>query len=130
MTLKPTPRGFAAFAARLGSLSRFLRIVIAALMALIFTAAAALLVYNVLFQIRPDQITDAQALLTGTLIGLAVFGFGLYWLGWRLLVGFDFGETPLQPGPAAAIYVLFGLITLIVMVVLAAFAVVEALLAA
>jgi len=126
----PPLRGLAGFAARLANLSRSVRIVIAALMALIFTAAAALLVYNVLFRIRPDRITDTQALLTGTLIGLAAFGFGLYWLGWRLLVGFDFGETPLQPGSAAALYVLLGLLTLILMVGLAVLAVVEVLLAA
>lgn len=85
--------------------SRPLRIVLAALAALILTAVLALLLFNQFFRVRPDQIdvTLANALLLGT----AIVGMAFYWLGWRLMVGFEFSETPLQIGRAAALYVLF-----------------------
>ncbi|MFN7209472.1 MAG: hypothetical protein ACK4P1_03650 [Aggregatilineales bacterium] len=84
--------------------SRTTRILIAAFAALLLTAVIALLLFNTFFRIRADQIDVgvANALLFGT----GLLGLALYWLGWRLLVGFDFAETPLQVGRAGALYVL------------------------
>jgi hypothetical protein len=88
----------------LGRRSRALRIVLAALAALILTAVIALLLFSLLFRVRPDQIDVALA--NALLLGTAIAGVAFYWLGWRLMVGFEFSETPLQIGKAAALYVL------------------------
>lgn len=94
------------FAHWLDRRSRSTRILIAALAALSLTAVIVLLLFNSFFRIRPAEldVTLANALLLGT----AIFGLALYWLGWRLLVGFDFGESPLHVGKAGALYVLLG----------------------
>jgi len=89
----------------LGKRSRPLRIVFAALAALILTAVIALLLFSLFFRTRPDQIDVALA--NALLLGTAIIGMAFYWLGWRLMVGFEFSETPLQIGKAAALYVLF-----------------------
>jgi hypothetical protein len=89
----------------LGRRSRALRIVLAALAALILTAVIALLLFSLFFRTRPDQIDVALA--NALLLGTAIIGMAFYWLGWRLMVGFEFSETPLQIGKAAALYVLF-----------------------
>lgn len=92
------------FAHWLDRRSRSVRILIAALAALLLTAVIVLILFNSFFRIRPADldVTLANALLLGT----AIFGLALYWLGWRLLVGFDFGESPLRVGRAGALYVL------------------------
>ena len=89
----------------LGRRSRALRIVLAALAALILTAVIALLLFSLFFRTRPDQIDVALA--NALLLGTAIIGMAFYWLGWRLMVGFEFSETPLQIGKAAALYMLF-----------------------
>ncbi len=89
----------------LGKRSRPLRIVLAALAALILTAVIALLLFSMFFRARADQIDVALA--NALLLGTAIIGAAFYWLGWRLMVGFEFSETPLQIGKAAALYVLF-----------------------
>ncbi|MFQ3535667.1 MAG: hypothetical protein SNJ58_07305 [Aggregatilineales bacterium] len=109
----------------LGKRSRGARILIAALAALILTAVSTLVLFNNFFRIRADQIdvNVANALLLGT----AVLGLALYWLGWRLLVGFDFSETPLQVGKMAAAYVLFSALVGIGMLIWSLLSLAEAL---
>ncbi|PJF36812.1 MAG: hypothetical protein CUN49_03435 [Candidatus Thermofonsia Clade 1 bacterium] len=92
------------FALWLGKRRRTTRIALASLNALILTAVIALALFNSFFRIRADQINLAVA--NALLFGTAILGLALYWLGWRLLVGFDFGERPLQVGKAGALYVL------------------------
>lgn len=127
VSAKPSPRldPLMRLANWLGRRSRAMRILLAALAALILTAALALLLFNSLFRIRPDQlnVTLANAMLLGT----ALLGLASYWLGWRLLVGFDFGESPLQVGKAAALYVLISALIGIAALIWSLFLLAEAL---
>jgi hypothetical protein len=105
--------------------ARRTRILLAALTALITTTVIALILFNLFFRTRPDQINIGLA--NALLIGVAFLGLALYWLGWRLLVGFDFAETPLQIGKAAALYVLVGTLIGSAVLIWALFAIAEAL---
>jgi hypothetical protein len=50
-----------------------------------------------------------------------------YWVGWRIMIGFDRGDTVLEPGRAASLWVIFGLLVLIMMLILTAFTIADAL---
>src|SRR5947209_5218591 len=101
---KPKPKGFLERTADwLGRRSRLVRILISALIAIAISVAIGILLYSSL-----DNVPVSQTGLTVILVVLAVIGFGLYWIGWRVMVGFDFDENPLQPGVAAAIWICFG----------------------
>ncbi len=105
--------------------ARRTRILLAALTALITTTVIALILFNLFFRTRPDQINIGLA--NALLIGVASLGLALYWIGWRLLVGFDFAESPLQIGKAAALYVLVGALIGSAVLIWALFAIAEAL---
>ncbi len=105
--------------------ARRTRILLAALTALIITTVIALILFNLFFRTRPDQINIGLA--NALLIGVALLGLALYWVGWRLLVGFDFAESPLQIGKAAALYVLVGALIGSTVLIWALFAIAEAL---
>jgi hypothetical protein len=106
----------------LGRQSRLVRSMLAGLVALSITGLVALLFYGFLLSVPPGSLNIGPVnpgnVLTIGLIALSVIGFVLYWLGWRVLIGFDYTETPLQPGRPAALWVLLGLLALIVTVVL------------
>lgn len=111
--------------------SRLVRVVLAVAIATILTGAIALLLYGVLFQVPPSQLAlgaiNEQNILTVTVTALAVGGLVIYWVSWRLLVGFDFGGEPLTPGRGAARWVLLGLAVLLVTVIAGATALINAL---
>ena len=48
---------------------------------------------------------------------LAVGGLFIYWVSWRLLVGFDMGDEPLTPGRVAARWVMLGMAVFLVSLV-------------
>jgi hypothetical protein len=114
--------GLERFAGWLGRQSRLVRSVLAGLVALTITGLVALLFYGFLLNAPPGNLNlgpiNPDNVLTAGLISLSVVGFILYWLGWRLLIGFDSGETALQPGRAAALWVLFGLAGLVITIIL------------
>jgi hypothetical protein len=104
--------------------SRLARSVIAGLVALILTGALGVFVYGFLFALPADSLNIGSLkpmdLITILLVVLAVIGLALYWVGWRVLIGFDFGETALEPGRPAAIWVLIGVAVLVITVLIAA----------
>ena len=101
----------------LAAQSRAVRIVLAGLVAAILTGALALIVFSVMFRIPPDRLTfgpiNPGNVLAVTLTALIVAGLAFYWVGWRVLVGFDFGAEPLTPGRAAAVWLYVGLLVLL-----------------
>jgi hypothetical protein len=103
--------------------SRLARSVIAGLVALVLTGALGVFIYGFLFALPSGSLNIASLkptdLVTGLLVVLAVIGLALYWVGWRVLIGFDFGETALEPGRPAAIWVLIGVAVLIITVLIA-----------
>ncbi len=105
----------------LAARSRPTRVLIGAGIALAFTIALAVVLYGLLFSANPDRLTfgplnadNLPYLLLAFVIGA---GFAFYWLGWRVLIGFDFEDTPLRPGRPAAIWVMIGLSVLVLTLV-------------
>lgn len=102
-----------ALAAWIGRRSRIVRFSLAGIVALSLTGALVLLVYGFLFSLSPDNgLFDAVSgvdIITILFVVFAVVGFFFYWVGWRLMIGFDFAETPLVPGRGAAIWLMVGL---------------------
>ncbi|MCC7207098.1 MAG: hypothetical protein IT323_07330 [Anaerolineae bacterium] len=111
--------------------SRAVRVLLAVVVATVLTGAIALLLYGVLFQLPPAQLVlgpiNGQNILTVTVTALALGGLAIYWVSWRLLVGFDLGAEPLTPGRAAARWVLLGLAVFLITVVAATLALLNAL---
>ena len=98
--------------------SRLVRSIIAGLIALVITGAGAIVLYGFLISLPSGSLNigslnPGSILLIG-LVALVIVGFVLYWVGWRVLIGFDFSDHPVQPGRPAALWVLFGLIALLV----------------
>jgi hypothetical protein len=93
--------------------SRATRLAIAGLIAVGLTGVTAYLVYGFLISLPPSSLRIGQTTpwdyLTVLLILLVIVGFVYYWIGWRVLIGFDFGDTPLIPGRPAALWVAFSL---------------------
>jgi hypothetical protein len=116
------------FADWLNRQARAVRILIAAVLTAGLVLSLAVLMFRVLFNLPPNQFSPETTQNLGTLL-IGVFGvggIGLYWVGWRLLVGFDFGETPLRVGRAGVLWVLFCLGVFALMLVVAFFWVAEA----
>src|SRR5437868_15234287 len=93
--------------------SRLVRSIIAGLIALVITGAGAIVLYGFLISLPSGSLNigslnPGSILLIG-LVALVIVGFVLYWVGWRVLIGFDFSDHPVQPGRPAALWVLFGL---------------------
>lgn len=111
--------------------SRLTRVILAVVVATVLTGAIALLLYGVLFQIPPSQLVfgpvNEQNIFVVSITVLVVAGLFMYWVSWRLLVGFDLGSEPLIPGRAAARWVQFGLAVLLVTFVAGAVALINAL---
>jgi hypothetical protein len=110
--------------------SRFVRILITALIAIILAAAFGLVAFEAVFPTTYEAPTSTQDSITQnftmTMVALVVVGLVFYWIGWRVLVGFDFGETPLKPGRAAAVWVCFGILTLLGIFVVASIGLLQA----
>jgi hypothetical protein len=111
--------------------SRLARIGLAVAVATVLTGAMALLLYGVLFQIAPSQLVfgpvNEQNILAVSVTVLAVGGLFIYWVSWRLLVGFDMGDEPLTPGRVAARWVMLGMAVFLVSLVAGAVALINAL---
>jgi len=90
--------------------SRFVRILFAGAIAAIWTGSSAILVFSILLNMDPDRIVfgpvNATNIFLVMTLALSVAGFGTYWVGWRLLVGFGFSDAPHKAGRGAAIWVL------------------------
>lgn len=101
---------------------RLIRSLLAASVALILAGAVALIIYSLALQISPNSYTyftlNRFNLLTGLFAFCVVLGLVFYWVGWRLLIGFGFWGTILEPGRPAALWVLFGLVVLVTSVIL------------
>jgi hypothetical protein len=97
--------------------SRVARLLIAALIAVGLTGVTALLLYGFLIALPPGSLSIGQTnpsdFLVVALILVTAAGFAYYWIGWRVLIGFDFGEEPLVPGRPAALWVLVSLAILV-----------------
>lgn len=105
----------------LGRRSRSQRAVICGLIALVFTLATGAALYGSLFNVDPSRIKfgpiNVNNLPFFIFLGLALAGYAFYWAGWRVMIGFDFDEHPLQPGRPAAWWVIFGLMILVFCVI-------------
>jgi hypothetical protein len=53
--------------------------------------------------------------LSVLLIFSVLLGLLFYWIGWRIMIGFDFEQKPLKPGRTAAIWLLIGIGIVIIM---------------
>jgi hypothetical protein len=93
--------------------SRATRLVIAGLIAVGLTGVTAYLVYGFLISLPLSSLSIGQTTpwdyVMVLLVVLVIAGFVYYWIGWRVLIGFDFGDTPLIPGRPAALWVMFSL---------------------
>jgi len=111
--------------------SRLVRTVIAASIALVLTAALVLLVYAYLLNVGPDSLSrylgEHLELITIGLIIFTIIGLGFYWVGWRLLIGFDLSDETVEPGRGAALWVMFAFFVLITMLVMMIFTTIAAL---
>jgi hypothetical protein len=96
--------------------SRFVRLAIAALIAVGLTGVTALLLYGFLIALPQGSLnlgqTQPSDFLIIVMILVVVAGVVFYWIGWRVLIGFDFGDRPLVPGRPAALWVLISLVVL------------------
>ena len=106
----------------LGRRSRLQRAFIAGLIAISITVAVALILYSIADNYTAIDLTQAASL---ALIVLTIFGFILYWVGWNVLIGF--GDTVMNPGPAAVIWVSMGLLVILVEIIVAAILAIQAL---
>jgi ethanolamine transporter EutH len=100
-------------AAWIGARSRLIRILMSALIAILITAAGGILLFSYLFTLDPSKL--APNIFTLTLVG------------WRVMVGFDFGDQPMQPGRSAALWLLFGITVVVVVTIVSILSVIEAL---
>ncbi|HVO41228.1 MAG TPA: hypothetical protein VMT34_01335 [Aggregatilineales bacterium] len=103
-------------AAWLGRRSRLVRAALAGITAIAVTAAIAMLLYSIADTLEGIAVVRIAPF---AFIALAILGLLLYWVGWRVFIGFDFEHESLQPGLAAVIWLLIGFITVLSEIVLA-----------
>ncbi|MHB8628296.1 MAG: hypothetical protein ACYDBJ_04200 [Aggregatilineales bacterium] len=105
------------FSAWLGHRSRAARSVIAITVAMILSIGLTLALYGALLNADPNRLKfgplNADNLPFILLVFVVVAGAAFYWVGWRVLIGFDFEEQPLEPGRPASLWVLLGLAALL-----------------
>ena len=111
--------------------SRLIRSLIAAVIALVLAGVVALIIYGLVLEISPGSYTyftlNRFNILTGLFGFCVVLGLVFYWVGWRLMIGFGFGEASLEPGRPAALWVIFGLVVLITSLIVLALVLISAL---
>jgi hypothetical protein len=95
----------------IGQLPRLVRAILAAITATAITVLIGLLIYSIADRVDAPEILQLAPVL---LISLAGAGLALYWVGWRVLIGFDFEEAPLKPTLAALIWAVLGLVLLVI----------------
>ncbi len=100
----------------LGRRSRLVRSLICAGIALVWVVGMALALYSALFNIPPERLQfgpiNAYNLPAVLLVALTLIGILFYWVGWRVMIGFDFEDEPLQPGRPAALWLVIGAVLL------------------
>jgi hypothetical protein len=110
---------------------RLLRSFLAGFVAISLAGTIALLEYSYLLTVPPSNplfsVMDDPNLLLINLIILTVLGIALYWIGWRLMIGFDLGNTPFHPGRSAAIWLVVGLLVFLTTACLTSFTIMDAL---
>ncbi len=84
-------------------------------------AALAFVLFGALLNANPDRLTfgplnaDNLPFILFGFLGIA--GLAFYWVGWRIMIGFDFDDVPLQPGRPAAVWVLIGVAVFVLVLV-------------
>jgi hypothetical protein len=91
----------------LGRVPRLVRMVIAGVIAACVTAALGVALFSVLYLLPSSRLP--QDILLIVWAALMLVGALMYWVGWRVLLGFDLEGQRLQPTRAAALWVVFGL---------------------
>jgi len=76
-----------------------------------------LVLYAALLNADPQRLTfgplNTDNLPWILLAFIVIAGVAFYWVGWRVLIGFDFEDEPLEPGRPAAWWVLLGIVVLV-----------------
>ncbi len=133
ITTRPVPRAtppIDRIGAWLGRQSRLVRTLLSSGVATVLTIALALILFGTLFNTVPDRLTfgpfNANNLPFILFVFLVVAGILFYWVGWRVLIGFDFEETALNPGRAGALWVMLGGAVLIAVILLGGAALISA----
>ncbi|MBZ0304878.1 MAG: hypothetical protein K8I82_02300 [Anaerolineae bacterium] len=104
-TRKPIQFELNTLVSRMNHWSRFLRIVLAALIAGLWVGFG----ITVLSLVLPSDTFQNPDSALNVVIGLTVLGVLLFSLGWALMVGFDFNpDLPWQASRASAYFVLAG----------------------
>lgn len=99
------------FADRVLALPRIVRLALA----IVFALAAALAVTPLVDTVYINNFFSMETRMAPALVS-SLLGFGVYFVGWRLIVGMV-GETP-RPRPAVRYYVLLGAALLVLVIVL------------
>ena len=117
--IKPAQPPIDRFAGWLARRSRGVRLLIAGLIAVEFPGTAGLLLYGLLLTLPTGTLNvgpfTAADYLTCTLVALLILGITFYWIGWRLLVGFNWSDSVFKLGRPAALWVVSALSILLVM---------------
>jgi hypothetical protein len=121
----PYLRAVDALAGWLAGRSRPVRMLLAGVIAALITGVIGLVAFDLVFRLPVAGLP--RDILFYMVLALAVLGMLFYWVGWRVLVGFDFGTERLRPGYAAVIWLLFGLVVLLAATSAGINAVIEAL---
>ncbi len=99
--------------------SRSVRLLIAGLIAVEFTGTAGLLMYGLLLTLPTGTLNVGPFVpadyLTFTLVVLIILGIAFYWIGWRLLVGFNWSGAAFTLGRPGALWVVTALSILFAM---------------
>lgn len=110
----PRPHMLDALAGWLNGLPRPARMLVAGVIAALVTGVVGVTLFGGLFQVPREQLRfgfiTPDNIGTVLLIVLSLFGFFLYWVGWRVLIGFDFGDEPFSVTRAGALWVVFGVL--------------------
>jgi hypothetical protein len=100
------------FGVWLGQRSRLVRSLIAIGVAMTLSIGITLALYAALLNANPSRLTlgplSADSVPLILLVFVVIAGMAFYWVGWRVLIGFDFEDESLEPGRPAAWWVLIG----------------------
>ena len=112
--LTPTRPPIDRLAGWLAARSRLVRVLLALFISGALTISLTIFLFGLLTGTDPNRLPGGGNSFVIILL-IVAFGSGVafYWVGWRVLVGFDFEDKPLRPGRAAAWWLIISLIILI-----------------